>query len=272
MDILFAYIIYPGLIPTAILAVLFGLLVTKRRPVMPPDGLRTLFMTIDGFAALLSILLAISAMMYMPWPHNPAYTTVAGPLLMWAAMEAAYLIPSLVAQTSPSPLIVRGAARSLQIGLAGRIVIWCAVGALYWADQNWSLSHIPAVLLALVAALLAFPAAIGLGMFRNDTALTGVMTTGLDLSTVAMMQIAADVRATVLIAAITTRLIPEQLVSNGYVAIVAIIAVTVLCMGIMRFLIRNQPFATLSAALRWCWWRALPPAILALLYLQFVVS
>ncbi len=272
MDILFAYIIYPGLIPTAILAVLFGLLVTKRRPVMPPDGLRTLFMTIDGFAALLSMLLAVSAMMYMPWPHNPAYTAVAGPLLMWAAMEAAYLIPSLVAQTSPSPLIVRGAARSLQIGLAGRVVIWCAVGALYWADQNWSISHIPAVLLALVAALLAFPAAIGLGMFRNDTALTGVMTTGLDLSTVAMMQIAADVRATVLIAAITTRLIPEQLVGNGYVAIVAIIAVTVLCMGIMRFLIRNQPFATLSAALRWCWWRALPPAILALLYLQFVVS
>lgn len=272
MDILFAYIVYPGLIPTAVLTVLFGLLVTKRRPVMPPDGLRTLFLTVDGFAAFLSIVLAVSAMMYMPWPYNAAYTTIAGPLLMWAAMEAAYLIPSLVAQTSPSPLIVRGAARSLQIGLAGRIVIWCAVGALYWSEQNWSISHLPATLLALVAALLAFPAAIGLGMFRNDTALTGVMTTGLDLSTVAMMQIAADVRATVLIAAITTRLIPEQLISNGYVAMLVIVATTVLCMAILRFLIRNQPFATLAAALRWCWWRALPPAMLALLYLQFVVS
>jgi len=47
---------------------------------------------------------------------------------------------------------------------------------------------------------------------------------------------------------------------------------TVLSMVIIRIMIRNQPFVTLAAALRWCWWRALPPSLVALVYLQFFVS
>jgi len=72
--------------------VTFGFIVTHRRPILPPD-LRKAILSVDGFAALLSALLAIGAATYMPWPFNGAYTSIAGPLLMWAALEAAFLVP-----------------------------------------------------------------------------------------------------------------------------------------------------------------------------------
>ena len=268
MDILIAYVFYPGLVIIAVLTFGFGYIVAQRRPVLPPNWGRS-FLSIDGFAALLSMVLAVGASIYMPWPFNPVYTAVAGPLLMWAALEAAFLVPSLVAQTSGSALVVRGAARALQIGFAGRIVVWCVFGALYWANQSWQIALVPAYILAWVAALMALPAAIGIGMFRSDTALTGVMTTGLDLSTVALMQLAADVRATVLMAAVATSMIPNAIEPNA-VRLVAVMVAFLATMVVLRYLVRNQPFTTLSAALRWCWWRALPPALLALLYLRFI--
>lgn len=270
MDLLFAYLIYPGVVPTVLGALLFGFVVTQRRWVLPSDWRKAVLST-DGFAALISMLLAIGACIYMPWPYNPVYTAIAGPLLMWAALEIAYLLPSLAAQTATSPMVVRGAARALQIGLAGRVVIWCVFCALYWANQNWELRNLPAIMLAWVAAVMALPAAIGIGMFRNDTSLTGMMTTGLHLSTVAFLQIATDIRATVLIFAVTSSVIPFDM-QNHALRLVLIMATTVITVIALRFLVRNQPFATLSAALRWCWWRALPPALLALLYLTFVAA
>jgi hypothetical protein len=270
VDLIFALFVYPGLIPAVLLTLLFNFLVSQRRLVLPPDIMKAILST-DGLGALVSMILAISALVYMPWPFNPAYSNVAGPLLMWSAVEAAFLIPSLVAQTSSSPMVVRGAARSLQIGLAGRIVIWCAFGALYWANQTWSLNVIPALLLAWVAGILALPAAMGVGMFRNDTGLTGVVTTGLNLSTVALMQIAADVRAAVLVVMVTSNIVPVD-IGNDIGRLIAIIVFTIVTMVLIRIMIRNQPFVTLAAALRWCWWRALPPAVLAIAYLQFFVS
>ena len=121
MDLIFAYLIYPGLLPSVLFALLFGFVVTQRRPMLPPD-LRKAILSVDGFTALLSTLLAIGAATYMPWPFNGAYTSIAGPLLMWAALEAAFLVPSLAAQTSASPLVVRGAARALQIGFIYNII------------------------------------------------------------------------------------------------------------------------------------------------------
>ena len=118
---------------------------------------------------------------------------------------------------------------------------------------------------------MALPAAIGIGMFRSDTALTGVMTTGLDLSTVALMQLAADVRSTVLIAAVATSMAPKAIEPNP-LRLAAVAGAFFVTMVVLRFLVRNQPFTTLSAALRWCWWRALPPALLALLYLRFITG
>ncbi|MCX6014213.1 MAG: hypothetical protein NT020_01255 [Chloroflexales bacterium] len=265
MDLIFAYFIYPGLIPSGVFALAFGFIVTHRRPMLPPD-IRKAILSVDGFAAFLSILLAIGAATYMPWPFNGAYTSIAGPLLMWAAIEASFLIPSLAAQTSSSPLVVRGAARSLQIGLAGRVVVWCVFGVLYWANQTWQIATLPAIILAWVAAILALPAAIGVGMFRNATALTGLMTTGLSLSTTALMQITTDMRAAVLILTVTTSLCPFDMDSN-WLRLIFIAGTTIITMVGLRFLVRNQPFATLAAALRWCWWRALPPALLALIYL-----
>lgn len=266
MDLIFALLIYPGLIPALLLTLMFSYLVSQRRLVLPPDFIKAVIST-DGLGAIVSIILAISALIYMPWPFNPAYSNVAGPLLMWAALEAAFLVPSLVAQTSSSPMVVRGAARSLQIGLAGRIVIWCAFGVMYWANQTWSWSVVPAILLAWISGILALPAAVGVGMFRNDTALTGVITTGLNISTIAIMQIAADVRSAVLVVMVTCSMVPLE-IGSEVLRLIAIVAVTVLSMVLMRMMIRNQPFVTLAAALRWCWWRALPPAILALVYLQ----
>ena len=270
MDLLIAYLLYPGVIPVGLGTLLFGILVLKRRLVLPTDWRKAIW-NVDGFAALVSMLLAIGASIYMPWPYNPVYTSIAGPLLMWAALEIAYLLPPLAAQTASSPMVVRGAARSLQIGLAGRGVIWCVFCALYWANQRWQLNTLPAVILAWIAAVLALPAAIGIGMFRNDTALTGMMTTGLNISTVALLQIATDMRAAVLVFAVTTSVVPVDIASTA-LRLVLVILMTLVTLATMRLLVRNQPFATLAAALRWCWWRALPPALLALGYLAFVVA
>jgi hypothetical protein len=139
-------------------------------------------------------------------------------------------------------------------------------GVLYWANQTWQITTLPAIVLGWVAAILALPAAIGVGMFRNDTALTGMMTTGLNLSTVALMQITTDIRAAVLVLTVTTSLFPYDM-TNNWLRLVLIALTTIITMVSLRFLVRNQPFATLAAALRWCWWRALPPALLALAYL-----
>lgn len=270
MDLLIAYLLYPGVIPVGLGTFLFGILVLKRRLVFPTDWRKALW-NVDGFAALVSMLLAVGASIYMPWPYNPVYTSIAGPLLMWAALEIAYLLPPLAAQTASSPMVVRGAARSLQIGLAGRVVIWCVFCALYWANQRWQLNTLPALILAWIAAVLALPAAIGIGMFRNDTALTGMMTTGLNISTVALLQIATDMRAAVLVFAITTSVVPVDIASTA-LRLALVIVITLVTLATMRLLVRNQPFATLAAALRWCWWRALPPALLALGYLAFVAA
>lgn len=265
MDLIIAYLIYPGFLLSILFALAFGFIVTQRRLLLPADVHKAV-LNVDGFAALLSTLLAIGAATYMPWPFSGAYTAIAGPLLMWAALEAAFLVPSLAAQTSTLPLVVRGAARALQIGLAGRVVIWCVFGVLYWANQTWQITSLPAIILAWVAAILALPAAIGVGMFRNDTALTGTMTTGLNLSTIAFIQITTDIRAAVLVLAVTTSLFPYDML-NSWLRLILIALTTITTMVVLRFLVRNQPFATLTAALRWCWWRALPPALLALGYL-----
>jgi len=96
VDLIFALFVYPGLIPTLLLTVLFSVVVSQRRLVLPPAIIKAILST-DGLGAVISIILAISAMIYMPWPFNNAYSNVAGPLLMWAALEAAFLLPSLIA-------------------------------------------------------------------------------------------------------------------------------------------------------------------------------
>ena len=90
VDLIFALFVYPGLIPAVLLTLLFNFLVSQRRLVLPPDLMKAVLST-DGLGAIVSVILAISALVYMPWPFNPAYSNVAGPLLMWAALEAAFL-------------------------------------------------------------------------------------------------------------------------------------------------------------------------------------
>jgi hypothetical protein len=85
------------------------------------------------------------------------------------------------------------------------------------------------------------------------------------------MQIAADVRATVLIAAVATGLAPKS-ITNAPIRLAVVLAAALVTMFVLRFLVRNQPFTTLAAALRWCWWRALPPALVALVYLRIVMG
>ena len=78
-------------------------------------------------------------------------------------------------------------------------------------------------------------------------------------------------RAAVLVFAITTSVVPVDIASTA-LRLALVIVITLVTLAAMRLLVRNQPFATLAAALRWCWWRALPPALLALGYLAFVVA
>jgi hypothetical protein len=77
VDLIIAYLIYPGLLPSIVFA--FDIRVyrdTTPARACPPMSVKTI-LSVDGFAALLSTLLAIGAATCMPWPFNGAYTSIA---------------------------------------------------------------------------------------------------------------------------------------------------------------------------------------------------
>ncbi|GAB4209673.1 MAG: hypothetical protein OHK0022_41170 [Roseiflexaceae bacterium] len=277
MQLLIALLLYPGLLLALALGLLFGLLV-QGRPALPRLGGLA---GAEGLAGLASLLLAGLATALLPWPLHPAaeWRAVGNLALLWALFEGAYLLPLLPALLDPAPLVARAAAREAQMGVAGRAVVWLATGVGLWPEAAWTLSTLVGHLLVLTAGLLAFPAAAGIGPFGPERSLgrEGVEA-GLDDSTAALLRFARQTRTGALLAALLVAALPpaqpwgtglgfELLPSLGLALIAAAFVVAGLA---LRQAGAALPRFTLTGALRWCWTRALPLALVGLIYLSLV--
>lgn len=268
MNILFALLVYPGLLLTLILATVFSMVVERRAK---RQGTSRFVFSGQLLLGLMSILLMAFGLALLPWPLHPAadWPWVGRLALLWVVIEGAFLLPLLPGLRSAAPLVVRAASRETQLGVAGRAVVWLAIGLVLAQAGPWSLLDLPGRAGLLLAGLLAVPAAAGVGPFgaERNLHLTG-MEQGLDNAAATLLRFARSTRAAGLLAMLivaSLHTIPTQ-------PLFALLLMLALFM-VMLLLLRQTaalPRLTLPAALRWCWWRALPLAVIAFVYLGLV--
>jgi hypothetical protein len=264
MDLL-ALLIYPGLLWAFVLGVLHDSAAQRRFAV--PHVRPALFgASADGILAAVSIVLAALALALLPWPLHPVAggTWIGRLTLIWVAFEGAFLAPLLPALLSASPFVARAAIREAQIGAAGRVVIWLASGVAALGALGWELADLPARLLGATAAVMALPAVMGAGAFGMERSMTpGGPELGLDRETAVLARFARSVRSTAFVCVPIVLMLPPVAPPIGLgLALILIVGVV---LGI-RSRDGFSPRLTLPAALRWCWWRALPLALAALVY------
>ncbi len=268
MNILFALLVYPGLLLTLILAVIFRT-VAERQFRRRAAG----HLVVSGqlLLGVVSIMLMAFGLALLPWPLHPAadWPWLGRLALLWVVIESAFLLPLLPGLRSAAPLVVRAASREAQLGVAGRAIIWLAMGLALANGGAWSLLDLPGRAGLLLAGLLALPAAVGVGPFgaERNLNLTG-MAQGLDDATAALLRFAHSTRAAGLLAALivaSLRTVPTQ----PLFALLIMLALFVV-MLLLLWQTAALPRLTLPTALRWCWWRALPLAVIAFVYLGLI--
>lgn len=284
VNVLLALLVYPGLVLALVLALALAWLAERRLAFGRVPGPRALG-TLDGAAAAASILLAALALVLLPWPYHPApsWPPIGNPLALWCAIEGAFLVAQLPGLLAPSALGARAANRELQLSLAGRCVIWLALGGVLWGGAGWSLAALPGRLLLGLAGLLALPAAIGSGPFGAERGLSAAgAEEGLDESAASLVRLARLVRGAALLAVFVVASAPRAagaaLLASATVSVrppvvlLLIVALFVVIVVLLRQVSSVTPRMTLPAALRWCWWRALPVGLVGLVYLFLVHS
>jgi hypothetical protein len=285
LNIAVAILLYPGLALALVLVLLLAFLTERRIPLGRLPGARAL-RSLDGLAACASVLLAAIALALLPWPYHPAlgWSLVGQPIIFWCALEGAFLLGQLPALLAPAPLAARAAARELQMNVAGRCVFWLAVGCLLWSGAGWSLAALPGRLMAGLAGLLALPPAMGIGPFGAEHSLSAAgAEEGLDEGTAGLVRLARAVRAaaslaTLVVASAPLALeptVPLALNTNvtgirPWIVLLLIVALFTVIALLLREVTLAMPRLTLPAALRWCWWRALPLAVAGLIYLAVI--
>jgi hypothetical protein len=269
-NIALSLLLYPGLALALVLALAFGWLAERRAYF---GWLRSaVWGSLDALLSLASLLLAALALALLPWPLHPAagWPLAGGPIALWAALEGAFLLPVLPGLLAPSPLGARAASREAQISIAGRCVIWLALGGALWGGAGWSLVGLPGRALMTLSGLLALPAAIGAGPFGAERSLNPAgAEEGLDEATAALVRFARTARGAVLLAALIIASLPLAMI-RPWVALLLIAGLFVLVALVLRRVAGTLPRLTLPAGLRWCWWRALPLAVAGLVYLVVI--
>jgi len=277
VEMALAALVYPGLVLAIGLALLFGWL-TQGRAFFGRVRAVAFWKSLDALAGVASILFATVALALLPWPLHLAGQMWGGrPLVLWAAVEGAFLAPLLPGLLAPSPLAARAASREAQIGIAGRFVFWIALGAALWSGADWSWAALPGRALIALAGLLALPGAIGAGPFAAERSLSAAgAEEGLDVGTAGLVRFARTLRGAVLLAALIVASLPAV---QPWATATQIRPAFALLLGgalfvvvalLLRQLAAALPRLTLPAALRWCWWRALPLAVAGLVYLIVV--
>src|SRR6266540_3025944 len=266
LNIAVSILLYPGLALALILALLLTGLTERRLALGRLPGAQAL-RSLDGLAACASILLAAIALALLPWPYHPAadWSLVGQPIVFWCALEGAFLLGQLPSLLAAAPLAARAAAREVQMNVAGRCVFWLAIGIALWGRAGWALA-----------------AAIGVGPFGAERSLSAAgAEEGLDEGTAGLVRLARGVRGAVALAALVVAslplalgaTIPPTLNANDtaplrpWIILLLCVALFVLVSLLLRQVTLAMPRLTLPAALRWCWWRALPLALAGLIYL-----
>src|SRR6266540_1746658 len=269
LNIAVSILLYPGLALALILALLLTGLTERRLALGRLPGAQAL-RSLDGLAACASILLAAIALALLPWPYHPAadWSLVGQPIVFWCALEGAFLLGQLPSLLAAAPLAARAAAREVQMNVAGRCVFWLAIGIALWGRAGWGLA--------------ALPGAIGVGPFGAERSLSAAgAEEGLDEGTAGLVRLARGVRGAVALAALVVAslplalgaTIPPTLNANDtaplrpWIILLLCVALFVLVSLLLRQVTLAMPRLTLPAALRWCWWRALPLALAGLIYL-----
>src|SRR5262249_2119471 len=92
---------------------------------------------------------------------------------------------------------------------------------------------------------------------------------GLDEATAALVRFARTARGAALLAALIVASVPPGLI-QPWIALLLIGGLFVVIVLLLNRVAGMLPRLTLPAALRWCWWRALPLALVGLVYLIFI--
>jgi hypothetical protein len=269
LEVAIALLLYPGLALALVLAIVFRWLAEGRTP---RPRLRFPPLSADTIAGIASIMLAALALALLPWPLHPVASSewIANPLALWVAVESAFLAPLLPGLLAPAALAARATAREGQISAAGRFVVWLAIGALLWSGAGWAPAELPGRVLAILAGLLALPAAAGIGPFAAERSLSSAgAEEGLDEATADLLRFARTLRGAALLAALIVAALASAPQSPP-VALALIMALFLVLALLLRRVALALPRLTLPGALRWCWWRALPLAVGGLVYLMIV--
>jgi hypothetical protein len=263
-------LLYPGLALVLILALVFGWLTEGR--VSFGWLRRAAWASLDGLLSLASILLAALTLVLLPWPLHPAagWAWMGSPAALWAALEGSFLLPLLAGFLASAPLRGRAASREAQMSVAGRCVVWLAIGIALWAGAGWAASALPGRTLAALAGLLALPAAIGAQPFGAERSLNAAgAEEGLDEATASLVRFARTARGAALLAVLIVASLPSALL-QPWVALLLIAGLFVLVALLLNRIAGALPRLPLPAALHWCWWRALPLAVAGLVYVILV--
>lgn len=223
---------------------------------------------VEGITSLISIALAVVALVLAPWPGLWSSEQLQSNglwIVLWAALEGAFLVPLLPGLLSGAPAVVRSTMRDGQIGVAGRALAWLAAGA-GLALGGLSLLTLPAYALALVALLVALPLAIGWGPFGMIPGhARSAAERAIEPAAAALVQRARTTRNLILIVVMLALALPI-----GSLPLPAGWALLLGAVLLVLFLLRRQrsvwPRQTLPAAMRFAWGRALPLAVAAIIY------
>ncbi|HEU5098921.1 MAG TPA: hypothetical protein VFU22_07880 [Roseiflexaceae bacterium] len=270
LNLALPFLFYPGLALAIVLALLFGWLLEGRAEL--GWARRAAWASPDGLLSQASILLAAAALALLPWPMHPSagWPLIGDLVAQWVALESAFLLPLLPGLLAPSPLGERAAYREAQISVAGRCVFWLALGVALWIGADWTVRALPGRALLALAGLLALPAAIGVGPFGAERGLNAAgAEEGLDEATAALVRFARTLRGAVLLAMLIFVSLPVDLI-QPWIALLLSAGLFVLIALLLNRLAGLLPRLTLPAALRWCWWRALPLGLVGLVYLLLV--
>jgi hypothetical protein len=244
---------YPGVVFTLLLAVALWWLLHRNLPV---GNLRALLVS-GGVVPRVVALLSIAAMLVLPWPLHPltGQAWLGAPLLLFGALEAAYLAPLLRELTADEGARVRAASREAQLGAAGRLVVYLAVAGVPLLPSTGIADVLGRLLLAL-AATLTLPVALGWGAFGPERSISPAAEPG------AAQQGANALRSAATIATVALLWVPPTLFGLPALALALCVALIVALALALRAFDGRVPRQTLPAALRLCWVLALPVALL----------